>query len=123
MSGLISIVGILLTALSWPVVLGAQDLIPPFAPGGLIATVAIVILVNFQDKPTEQPWTLDEVRSFVFGTVSNFYLENSYRQTWLSGDAVGYYTIPLDSTYTIQLDGGGAVCDTRGIAASRAGCR
>jgi len=63
----------------------------------------LVILVNFQDKPTEQPWTVDQVRGSVFGTVSNFYLESSYQQTWLSGDVVGWYTIPVNSTACDQL--------------------
>lgn len=58
----------------------------------------VVILVNFQDKPTEQPWTKDQARSTVFTTVSNFFKENSYDQTWLAGDVYGWYTIALNST-------------------------
>jgi hypothetical protein len=34
----------------------------------------------------------------VFGTVSDFFEENSYGQTWLNGDVYGWYTIDLDST-------------------------
>jgi M6 family metalloprotease-like protein len=57
----------------------------------------LVILVNFQDNPTE-PYTAAEAQNMVFGTTSNFFMENSYQQTWLSGDVVGWYTIPLSST-------------------------
>jgi len=62
----------------------------------------LVVLVNFQNNPTSQPYTVDQVRNTVFGSVSNFYYENSYHQTWLTGDIYGWTTIPMDST----------VCDT-----------
>ena len=58
----------------------------------------IVILVNFQDKPTEKPYSLDYARGVFFGTSSQFFLEASYQQAWLAGDVVGWYTIPLNST-------------------------
>lgn len=58
----------------------------------------LVILVNFQDQPANQPWTADQVKSFVFGTVSNFFQENSYGQTTLTGDVSGWYTVPVNST-------------------------
>ncbi len=61
----------------------------------------LVILVNFQDNPTE-PYTLAYASSVIFGTTNEFILENSYGQTRLTGDVVGWYTIPLNST----------VCDT-----------
>jgi NPCBM-associated, NEW3 domain of alpha-galactosidase/Gametolysin peptidase M11 len=64
----------------------------------------LVMMVNFQDK-VSQPWTVDQVRS-VFGTVSNFFLENSYNQTWLNTKVVGWYTLPVSST----------TCDTAAIA-------
>lgn len=60
----------------------------------------LVLLVNFQDNPV-QPWTLEQARETVFGTVNDFYMENSYGRTWLSGDVYGYYTLPIDG-----------VCDT-----------
>ncbi len=65
----------------------------------------IVILVNFQDQPTE-PYTAAYARDVVFNTTSNFDWEASYQQTWLTGDVYGWYTIPLNST----------VCDTSKIA-------
>ncbi|NVK39851.1 MAG: cadherin-like domain-containing protein [Oceanospirillaceae bacterium] len=76
----------------------------------------LVMLVNFQDKQ-EQPWTQEQVRDVVFGTVNDFYLENSSGRTWLSGDVTGWFTLPMSST----------VCDTNSVdslateAASAAG--
>ncbi len=57
----------------------------------------LVLLVNFQDNP-QQPWTIDEVQDMVFGKVNYFYKENSFGQTWLSGDVHGYYTLPINSS-------------------------
>jgi hypothetical protein len=57
----------------------------------------VVLLVNFQDNPIE-PYTLDYARSVVFATTNNFNLENSFGQTWLTGDVYGWFTIPLSST-------------------------
>lgn len=90
---------------------------PVALPNTLGAQKTLVILVNFQDNPTQQPWTPDQVRSAVFGTVSNYFLENSYRQTWLTGDVSGWYTIPLSSTTCDQL---GIASDAKS-AASAAG--
>lgn len=75
------------------------------APNTLGEQKVLVLLVNFQDKMT-QPWTIDQVRNLVFGTVSNFYMESSYQQTWLNGDVFGWYTLPISS----------ATCDTSAIA-------
>jgi hypothetical protein len=49
---------------------------------------------------------VEQVRDLVFNTTSNFFLENSYQQTWLTGDVAGWYTIPFTST----------VCDIFSIA-------
>jgi hypothetical protein len=59
-----------------------------------------VILVNFQDAPTNQPWTPTQVQAAVFGSTgaNGFMQENSFGQTWLTGDVFGWYTIPLNST-------------------------
>jgi len=56
----------------------------------------VVLLVNFQDSPEEQPYSLEEAQALVFGSVSDFYYENSFGQTWLSGDVYGWYTLPFD---------------------------
>jgi hypothetical protein len=74
------------------------------APNTFGEQKVLILLVNFQDKMT-QPWTTDQVRSLVFGTVSNFYMESSYQQTWLTGDVFGWYTLPISSS----------TCDTSAI--------
>lgn len=66
-------------------------------PNTFGAQKTLVMLVNFQDKAT-QPYTVSTAQSVVFTTTSNFDLENSYQQTWLTGDVVGWYTIPLSYT-------------------------
>ncbi len=67
-------------------------------PNTFGAQRTLIILANFQDNPTSQPWTLDHVRSVIFGTTSSFFLEGSYQQTWLIGDVYGWYTVPVNST-------------------------
>lgn len=62
-----------------------------------------VILVKFQDKPTAAHVTAAQAYSIMFQTsnptsVTNFYGENSYRQTSLTGDVFGPFVIPLNST-------------------------
>ncbi len=57
-----------------------------------------VFLVNFQDKPNEMPWTPADVHDRFFTEISNFFLENSYQKTWLSGDVLGWYTANINST-------------------------
>jgi hypothetical protein len=55
-----------------------------------------VMLVNFQNNPGDKPWTQSQTQNFMFGSVSNFFNETSYGQTWLTGDTLGWYTVPLD---------------------------
>jgi len=74
-------------------------------PNTFGAQKTLVMLVNFQDKAT-QPYTVSTAQGIVFTTTSNFDLENSFQQTWLTGDVVGWYTIPLSST----------VCDYSSLA-------
>jgi hypothetical protein len=78
-------------ALAAPVTLGAQP--------------TAVLLVNFQDNPS-QPFTPSTVRSTVFTNTSDYDREVSYQRTWLEGDVLGWYTIALSST----------VCDTGTLA-------
>jgi M6 family metalloprotease-like protein len=61
----------------------------------------LVILVNFQDDAV-QPYTVADAQSAFFGTANGFIQENSYQQTSLAGDVVGWYTIP-DSVTTCNL--------------------
>jgi len=67
------------------------------APNTLGEQPTLVILVNFTDKVT-QPYTVSQARDVVFNTTSGWDMENSYGQTWLTGDVVGWYTIPQSST-------------------------
>jgi len=67
----------------------------------------VVILVNFQDNAI-QPYSNGDAYNAVFGTANNFFLENSYGQTSLSGDVVGWYTIPVSA----------ATCDMSQIASA-----
>ena len=57
----------------------------------------VVLLVNFASNPV-QPYTTATARNTVFTTTSNWDLENSYQQTWLTGDVFGWYTIALSPT-------------------------
>lgn len=57
----------------------------------------LVLLVNFQDLAT-QPYAPSDVSNAFFSSANNFFVENSYGQTSLSGDVVGWYTLPLSVT-------------------------
>ncbi|GGO80116.1 peptidase M11 [Marinobacterium nitratireducens] len=95
---------------------GTSSAIPPAGAYTFGEQKTLVMLVNFEDKQ-EQPWTLDQVRDVIFGTVNDFYLENSGGRTWFNGDVKGWFTLPMSST----------VCDYYGLdtlateAASAAG--
>lgn len=67
----------------------------------------IVMAANFQDKPGEKPWSLDVIKASVITKVSDMYYESSYNQTTVTGNVVGWYTIPVNST---------DVCDANKIA-------
>ena len=56
----------------------------------------VVILVNFTDN-TAQPKTAAELNNLVFGQVSDFFWENSYQKTFVSGDTFGWFTIPAST--------------------------
>ncbi len=76
---------------------GSVQTLSSAVPNTFGAQQTLVILVNFQDTPT-QPFTPDSVRTAFFTTTSSFWLENSYQQTWLTGDVVGWFTIAYNST-------------------------
>lgn len=69
-------------------------------PNTLGAQRTLAILVNFQDAPSNKPWTASQASSLLFGSggVSDFFKENSSQQTWLTGTVAGWYTIPVSST-------------------------
>lgn len=64
----------------------------------------LVLLVNFQDRPDDRPWSVEQARSLVFDTVADFLLENSYGLTWLEGETFGWFTIPHDSTSCLTTE-------------------
>jgi M6 family metalloprotease-like protein len=66
-------------------------------PYTLGAQSTLVVLVNFQDDVV-QPYTTSDAYNMFFGTANNFFMENSYGQTSLTGDVVGWYTIPSSVT-------------------------
>jgi Gametolysin peptidase M11 len=76
---------------------GSVQTLSSVVPNTFGAQPTLVILVNFQDAPTE-PFTPESVRTAFFTTTSTFWLENSYEQTWLTGDVAGWFTIAYDST-------------------------
>ena len=61
----------------------------------------LVILVNFQDDAI-QPYAVADVQNAFFTAANNFITENSYGQTSLTGDVVGWYTIS-DSVTTCNI--------------------
>src|SRR5260370_17387715 len=67
------------------------------APAASGAVSTLVILDNFQDNPTAQPWTPSAVQNMVFTQTSNWDMENSFQQTSLTGDVAGWFTIPVSS--------------------------
>jgi hypothetical protein len=54
----------------------------------------LVMLVNFQDNPA-QPYSWSHAYDTTFGPTSEFFRENSYGQTWLTGTVVGWLTLPM----------------------------
>ncbi len=62
-------------------------------PNTFGAQSTLVMLVNFQDGAT-QPYTTGDAFNAFFGSANNFVMENSYGQTSITGDVVGWYTIP-----------------------------
>ncbi|MGR5061185.1 Ig-like domain-containing protein [Vibrio rotiferianus] len=57
----------------------------------------LVLLVNFQENPNDQPISIAQAESLVFGEINNFYREASFEQTWLSGEVAGWFTLPLSN--------------------------
>jgi hypothetical protein len=66
-------------------------------PNTFGAQSTLVILVNFQDDAI-QPYAVADVQNAFFTAANNFLIENSYGQTSLTGDVVGWYTIPVSVT-------------------------
>ena len=71
----------------------------------------LVLLVNFIDD-TSQPWTIDQVKSAIFGpsnSVNTYYTEQSFNQLGLSGkvssdgDVYGWYALPFNKSICKEL--------------------
>src|SRR5713101_3654445 len=58
----------------------------------------LVIMVNFQDQPTAQPFTSAAVQDVVFNQTSAWDLESSFQNTSLTGNVAGWFTIAVNST-------------------------
>ncbi|PWT86957.1 MAG: peptidase M11 [Blastocatellia bacterium] len=56
----------------------------------------LVILFNFPDNNT-QPYSIASARAVTFTDTNNYYVDNTYKQTSLSGTVVGWYTIAASS--------------------------
>ncbi len=68
----------------------------------------LVMLLNFEENPNEQPISLNDADTLVFSEINNFYKENSYGKTWLDGQVIGWYTLPLSNqvcdTLSVQIE-------------------
>ncbi len=75
---------------------GSVQVLASALPNTFGSQSTLVILVNFRNNAV-QPYTAASANSVVFGTTTNFFLENSYQQTFLSGVVKGWYTLNMDS--------------------------
>ena len=66
-------------------------------PNTLGAQKTLLILVNFSDAPTLQPFTPAQGSAVVFGEMNNYDFEVSYQQTTSVGDVTPWYTLPMTS--------------------------
>ncbi len=89
------------------------------APATLLSTLGVfntlVIMVNFQDQPTAQPFTSTAVQDVVFNQTSAWDLENSFQNTSLTGNVAGWFTIGVNST---SCDTGTIKADAQAAAQS-----
>ena len=66
-------------------------------PNTLGIQKTLLILVNFSDAPTLQPFTPAQGAAVVFGEMNNYDFEVSYQQTTSVGDVTPWYTLPMTS--------------------------
>ncbi len=74
---------------------------PAVLPNTLGEIKVLVLLVNFQND-MRQPFTIEQSNNLIFNTasnssVTNFYREVSYQQTWLTGNTFGWFTLPINT--------------------------
>jgi M6 family metalloprotease-like protein/uncharacterized repeat protein (TIGR01451 family) len=70
--------------------------VPQWPTTGVFKTLAI--LVNFADAPTNQPFSVADVKNTLAQNVSGFFYENSSHLTTMQVDATGWYTTTFKST-------------------------
>lgn len=59
-----------------------------------------VLLINFQNNPTENV-TKEQVEQMFFApsnSIDHYWREASYGKTWATGDVFGWYTLPINET-------------------------
>ena len=73
----------------------------PILPSTFGEHKVLVLLLKFLDTPATSVPSTSAVDTMMFGpgsSVTNFYRENSYQQTWMTGTVVGPVPIPLLSS-------------------------
>lgn len=58
----------------------------------------LIIMFNYQDNPSNKPWSAAYVSDLYFNQVNAFYQNASYGQAWVTGDNTGWVTITANST-------------------------
>ena len=76
----------------------ALALTSPFAPNPIGEQNVLVILVNFRDKPSDQPYTSEHARSLILEKLAAHYQEMSYGLAYFNGDVTGWHTVDIDSS-------------------------
>ncbi len=70
-------------------------------PGALPDTIGVqktlVLMVNFQDKPGDKPWSKAQMQSLMDNQVNAYYNEASYGQTSFNTTVMDWSTLPLSS--------------------------
>ena len=111
------------TALGSELVLaaGGGESVQPLAPavGGPTGDQrTIVMMMNFINN-TSQPWTADQVYAMLFtaaNSVNQYYLDTSFQKTSFSGDVVGWYTVPYDSSVACDYSNWAGAADAAATA-------
>jgi hypothetical protein len=89
-------------------------------PDALGERRTLVILVNFRND-NSQPYSASAAHDVVFNTTNNYFLENSYQQTYLSGVVRGWYTIAMDRPVNATTCDVGLIANLAEQAAINAG--
>ena len=58
----------------------------------------LVMMVNFQDAPSNKPWTSADMQALFTNQINPFYQEVSYGQTWFKATVFGWQTIATNSS-------------------------